>query len=196
MEALNAEISEWLNRLEAVREQVDARFGGMHFDRLNWKPDAATWSVAQVLDHVLTSNETYFDLFDEIASGKRKRRFWERISPFSGVLGRKMVKDLGAEVRKKYTSPPAFRPKQSQITADIVDRFDDHIKALKEKYEALRGQDGRQIITSPAAGFITYSLHNALAIIAGHAERHLYQAIRLAEHTNFPPQTQENDPSN
>jgi hypothetical protein len=145
------------------------------------------WSVGLILDHIVTTNATYFPQLKTIADGSYKMKFWTRFSPFSGIFGRSMVKQLGPDYSKKFVAPPAFRPASSKVHKDILKYFGESQNQLLSFLNRLEAQPiGRLKIVSPASDFITYSLKAALTVIDVHTARHLQQADRLMELSEFP----------
>jgi hypothetical protein len=53
-------------------EETRARFGGLAAEQLNWKPSADQWSVAQCMDHLVTTNGTYFPSFEKVLRAPNK----------------------------------------------------------------------------------------------------------------------------
>ncbi|MEL7341094.1 MAG: DinB family protein, partial [Bacteroidota bacterium] len=152
-----------------------------------WKPNPKSWSIAQCLDHLITTNELYFPIFDGLKTGTVPSNFFARFGIMSGYFGRLLRRTLGPDVVRKAKSPANFQPSQSDLGGDIVSRFLAHQEVLLQAYADLPNQDLSQIIMiSPAASFVTYSIEDALHILAGHEERHLRQAQRVMQEANFP----------
>ncbi len=77
-----------------------------------------------------------------------------------------MRRTLAATSGSRMQSPTSIRP-ASTAPADIVQRFLDHQQLLIRHFTAMSGCDVRQVITSPFAGFITYTFGDACEISAG-----------------------------
>jgi hypothetical protein len=176
-----------IESLRNATTRVEDACGSLTDFQLNWRPDPKTWSVGLILEHLITTNRTYFPVFREIAEGKYKMKFWTRISPLSGSLGKSMVKTLGPDTSKTYLSPPAFRPTRSKVDAQVIARFREMQEELIGLIQRMDKVDlDKTKISSPASGFITYSLHHAIRIVDLHEARHLQQADRLIAHPDFP----------
>jgi hypothetical protein len=80
-------LSELVSAANSIGDQAFAAFGYLTAHQLNWKPSADEWSVAQCFDHLVTSNEAYFTIFEKVLSGDKKNTFWEP-SLASRVLGK------------------------------------------------------------------------------------------------------------
>jgi len=178
---MNDRATRMIRTLEEVTADVRTTFGQLSTEALNRKPAADSWSVAQCLDHLITINTLYFPLLDSMRVGPPTPSTWERFSPLSGIFGRLLIKTLSPDYKKKVkTSRKAF-PSSSTIDAGIIDRFADHQDTLIQRVRSIAPSvdPDRTIVTSPLAGFITYSLADCLTLLAVHEQRHLAQAKRV-----------------
>jgi len=166
--------------LEQISGDVRAAFGGLDSEQLNRKADEQSWSVAQCLDHLITINSLYFPIFETLRSGKPVNTFLEKYSPLSGFFGRYLIKAMMPENPKKIKTSPKAYPSSSEIGSDIVDRFEDHNGKLADHIGGISPEvDLNTIITSPLAGFVTYSLDDCLTMLVVHEQRHVLQAKRV-----------------
>ena len=173
--------------LDQVTSEVEAAFGRLSHSQLNWKPSADRWSIAQCLDHLVTINRLYFPLLASLRSGAPSPGFWERHSPFSGLLGRLLIKTLSPENRKKTKTSAKAEPSTSEIDG-IIERFVRHQAELIAHIRDIpRSVDRtRTIVTSPLLSWVTYSLDDCLTILVVHEKRHVLQARRVMEDVAFP----------
>ena len=178
---------------------ADARdaFGSSTPEQLNWKPGEKSWSVAQCIDHLITTHSLYFPLFERLAAGAERQTFWERYSPFSGFFGRFLIKGLDPKNLKKMKTTGKAQPSASEIGGDIIDRFCKHQEQIIDAINKLPGNldATKQIITSPLLGAITYSLADALTFVPMHCRRHFDQAKRAMETNGFPATGERTTPS-
>lgn len=167
--------------LDDVTREVEALCGPLTVDQLNWTPGPGRWSIAQCLDHLITTNALYFPVFDAMATGRYTPPLWARLSPFSGFLGRFLIRSLDPANAKPITTVPAAEPSSSALPADIVARFVAHQRELIRRLRALPAtlDPASTKMASPLAGAVTYSLTDCLQIIAVHERRHLGQATRV-----------------
>jgi hypothetical protein len=182
-------------RIETISSQLAttatnsvAAFGGLSGTQLNWKPGEKTWSVAQCLDHLITTHSLYFPELERLAMGTAAQSFWQSYSPLSGFFGRFLIKSLDPKNSKKMKTTAKASPSSSEIGDDIVRRFFEHqhqlIDAIKKLPETL--DLSKTIVTSPLLGFVTYSLEDTFTFLPLHCERHFGQAKRVMEAEGFP----------
>ncbi|MEM6346270.1 MAG: DinB family protein [Bacteroidota bacterium] len=178
-------------RIEAVSAEVEKEFSALDGLSLNWKVSPKSWSIAQCLDHLITTNKLYFPILTAAQNAQPPQNIFSRLKLFSGFFGRTLRKQLGAEVISKSKSPKNFRPTASDLSTDIVSNFLRHQETLIAQFEALPERDFKNMMMiSPAAAFVTYSLEDALYILTGHEERHLGQAKRVMQMPGFPTNLQ------
>ena len=172
-----------------VRRDVAARFGHLTEAQLNWKPTPQDWSVGQCFDHILTSNDLYFDTFDAVLRGTKETRFLERVPVLPGLYGRFLIEALRPAAARKMPTSPNFYPTQSAVDPGIIDRFlaqQDHLMATLEALARADVDLGRVTMTSPASSVVTYSVLDGCRIIVIHEQHHIGQIQRLLDWPAFP----------
>lgn len=176
-----------IERLNAVTKDVRKAFGSFDEEQLNWKPSSESWSVGQCLDHLITSNATYFPVLEGIASGSYKPGAWTKVPFAADLFGRMIKKAVHPDNAKKYKTMPVFEPARSEIPASVVEDFAGQQEKLKVMFEKLDDQELlSKKVSSPASGMVTLRVADALEILALHERRHFNQAVRVTELTNFP----------
>lgn len=180
-------MDERIGELERITAHVEATFGGLSREQLNWKPAPDRWSIAQCLDHLITINRLYFPLFASMNAGPPAPTFWERYSPFSGLLGRMLVRSLSPDNARRMKTSPKAEPSSSAIDEGIVDRFARHQAELVAHMRQIPdGIDRRRtIVTSPLLSWVTYSLDDCLTMLVVHEQRHVQQAERVKASAGF-----------
>lgn len=168
--------------LEKITTDVRESFGGLDAAQLNWKADEKSWSVAQCLDHLITINSLYFPIFEKLRSANIANTFYEKYSPLSGFFGRYLIKAMMPENPKKMKTSKKAYPSASDLGGDIVLKFEDHQRKLAEHIDGISSAlDLRTIMTSPLAGFVTYSVDDCLTMLVVHEQRHVLQAKRVMQ---------------
>jgi hypothetical protein len=179
-------IEDLITRLEEAEKKVRNHFSGFDLETLNRKLNPETWSIGQCLDHLLVSDCAYFPGLKKITEEKKGMGFWEKWSPFSGLLGKVLVSQVGEYPKKNMHAPKVFIPSSSEIDMGILERFYKHLDTLKEFMALSKDLDLDKIrITSPVSSFITYSLRNAYLLLVQHEHRHINQAIKLKQKMNL-----------
>ncbi len=174
-----------IETLDEIAKQVQLHFGNMDTAALNWKPSPDAWSIAQVLDHIMVSDSTYYPQFDALLAGTHRQTWYMKIRFISRFWGARLIKDAGPVISKKFKNPAVFSPSQSALPADILNRFAAHQKQMKEYFMKLQSFDPQiTILYSPVTKLITYNLADLFQILLGHQQRHIGQALRVLASMN------------
>ncbi|HEX6717968.1 MAG TPA: DinB family protein [Pyrinomonadaceae bacterium] len=169
-----------------IAADAKSTFGGLTPSQLNWKPAPERWSVAQCFDHLITSNKGYFPIVEGVLAG-HKPTLWQQMPVLPGLAAKLLIKSLDPASTRKIKAPGKFQPAQSDITASVIGDFVDQQAKIVEKMKATEHLDLEKIIiTSPALGFVTYSVMDAYRVIVVHEARHFQQAKRVTEEAAFP----------
>jgi len=57
----------YLSDLEILTEEIRSAFSNLDTEQINWKPSPKKWSVAQCLDHLIVTSQSYQSTFDSIS---------------------------------------------------------------------------------------------------------------------------------
>jgi len=183
---MDERITEIISALTQAAEDARATFGHLTSEQLNWKPAENNWSVGQCFEHIIKTNEQFFPEFQKLATGARKNTVFQAYSPFSGMMGRFLVKAV-SEDSKKAKAPSKTIVPPSEIGGDIIERFAVHIDGVNEMIEKCAAADRKKtVVSSPFLAIFTYSLEDAYTVLVEHTRRHFRQAKRVTEAPGFP----------
>jgi hypothetical protein len=184
---INAYLAEMFVQARATRDRVVHDFGALDGDQLNWKPSPDRWSVAQCLQHLITSNEQYWPALEAIAAGSKTSTIYERLPLLPLLWGALVRRAVAPDSGIRSRTSASLVPSASDLPGSIVSDFAANVEAHLERIAATGGVDHRRVIvTSPIARFITYSVKDAVIITITHLERHYRQASRVMAHEAFP----------
>lgn len=176
--------------IAAARQMIadtERTFGALTTAQLNWKPGVDQWSVGQCFDHLQVTKEPYFQIIEQVLNGTKPRSLWEKVPFWPRFIGKQIIKATQPESARKVKTRPPFEPAQSSIDPHILQSFiaqeQRWIKAI-ERTSAI--DSATLIITSPVAAMITYSLLDAMQLMAVHERRHFQQAERVMQTAGFP----------
>ena len=173
--------------LDAVARDAYATFGGFDSRRLNWRPDATRWSIAQCFDHLLTANRLMFQAADDALKDGAPRTIWQRLPVLPAAFGRMMIRSQAPSASRKFTAPAQAHPAASDIEAAIIQRFVEQHRDAVARLQALdERRAARVIMTSPFVRVITYSVLDGWRLVFAHDRRHFEQARRVAQLSEFP----------
>lgn len=187
MDYQNLTLPQIYDETEAIAGDARTLFGHLNPRQLNWKPSADSWSVAQCLEHLITSNRSYDPAFDLILKGAYSKTFMHRIPFLPGFFGRILIKSVSPDARRKLKAPGLAQPSSSAIEPQIVERFIANQRETLAKMKSLEdGDPAKIIVTSPFLSVVVYSALDAFRLIVAHERRHFAQAQRVTQAEGFP----------
>ena len=71
--------------------EYEKEIGPLYSEQLNWKPNPTSWSVGQCVDHIVTTNRLYFNIFDALLNGTKSSNFWEKVPFLPGFFGKFLI---------------------------------------------------------------------------------------------------------
>jgi hypothetical protein len=173
--------------LEAVAVDAQRTFGNLDARQVNWRPDAAKWSVAQCLEHLIAANRLMMTAGQRAFDESHPRTFWQRMPGLPGIFGRLLIRSQAPQATRKYTASPLAQPAASDLAGDVVTRF---VSQNHEIVAWLRGLDeprlARVVMVSPFVAFIVYSVLDGARLVLAHDHRHIEQARRVTQAPGFP----------
>jgi len=144
---------------------------------LNWKSSESKWSIAQIMQHIITTNRSYFPLFNLIKNNKFNSPWIGKFPPLPSFMGKMILSYVRPDMKKKSKTVEIWEPSYSIIPVEILNRFKLHQEEFMQWIDLLDEYfDTNLIIRSPASRIIVYSLDTAIEIMVAHEERHLNQA--------------------
>ena len=172
----------WIDEIEELTGLYRARFGNLDADELNWKPAPDAWSVGQVLDHLIRTNESYFPLLEGARADDYRPPLHGRLGFVARFLGRLILKAVRPEATRKVRTMPAWEPTESDVSSDVVERF---VRHQGELADVVRGAadlvERGVVIPSPASRLLVYDVGSAFDILVAHERRHLGQATEVRD---------------
>lgn len=170
----------WLRQIDQTTQKAQDAFGTLATEALNRKPAPDAWSIAQCLDHLMVTNQTYWPVVQQLRAGTYRTPWHARFGFLTRFFGNIVLGSVQPDRRRKMKTFPIWEPAQSDLPGDIVARFVNHQNELKELIRS--SEDllaGGTVISSPANRIIVYKLATAFDVIVTHEERHLQQALEV-----------------
>jgi hypothetical protein len=175
-----------LVQVEASETWFHRRVLPLSIEQLRWRPDARHWSIAECLHHLNLTLELYLPKIDDAICRAPR----DRSASTGGIrYERAEVEALRLfepPVIVPVSAPAPTIPGPAVDPVWLVERFhqtrDRYLDAVRRSF----GMDlGRCRIIEPIYPVII-SLGGTLALIAAHDRRHMWQAERVRQATNFP----------
>lgn len=174
-----------ISEFTAADERATALAKTLTPRQLNWKPRPQTWSVGQCLEHLCVANEVYLPAISNSLEGRQPAVVPE-ITP--GRLGQWFIRNYiepSAETRRGR-APKKITP-GTQIEPAVLDRFLRSNDKAREVVQRARNHDVNRIrFKNPFIPVLRFTVGTGLEILAKHERRHLLQAERIRESSEFP----------
>ncbi|MEO1715427.1 MAG: DinB family protein, partial [Bacteroidota bacterium] len=176
----NKLIKHWTDTLSQCTEAYLQLAEALSIEELHQPPEAQAWSIAQILEHLIIINETYFPILEQLKAGSYRAYWTSRIPGFANWMGQMIHQSVLPETSRKTQTFPIWEPTQATQVPNIIERFKEHqekmINAIHSSEYLLQKNP---VVSSPANKVIVYRLAKAFEIIVSHEQRHLRQAQQL-----------------
>jgi DinB superfamily len=171
--------------LSASDEVANKLVAGFNEQQLNWQPAPGSWSVGQCLEHLCITNEAYLPAISAALKEKPDAPVGAIIPGwFGGWFLRSFIEP--SPQTKRVSSPSKIRP-TTRVGMSVLERFLSVNQSCREVIVSARSKDVNRIrFWNPFINGIRFTVGTGLEIIAGHERRHLLQAERVRNSTNFP----------
>jgi len=173
-------VNRWSSDLDEITNSFKQAFGTLTIDELNWKPNASTWSIAQIIHHLIVVNETYYPILEQIRNNTYYSPRFGQIGFLNRFFGKLILSSVQPTQKKKVKTFPIWEPELSAIRSDILKQFEIHQAELKQVI--INSADliaKNTVISSPANRMIVYKLETAFDIMVAHEKRHFKQAQEI-----------------
>jgi hypothetical protein len=174
------------DELNKITSEIESEFGTLDNIQLNWKPDSKSWSISQIISHMIIMNRKYFPSIERALSDKYKITFWERINPTTKYTGRQMIQNQGPEMPHTYQTAMAFRPPAGMIGQNVIEDFRRMQDELIAFVMRINENNKNRVITSPVANLVTLRLEDLVLMLVAHEKRHFFQAKKVSGRIDFP----------
>ncbi len=167
-------------QFEAVENDARALVSGLDERRGGWRETAGSWSVAECLDHLATSNRIYLGAMKGAAAAAKEKGRMRRGPAAPGFAGRWFARSLEPPVSFKAPAPKAIRPRTAPSLAGAAASFFAEHAAAREFLDRYADLDLAGVtFPNPLLRGAPFSLATGLHVIAAHERRHLWQGWRV-----------------
>lgn len=155
-------------------------------EQLNWKRDSKTWSIAQVLEHLVITNEGYFkEINNKIHLLKDSTSYNYKLkNTFFASLIYYTVKP---NTKMKAKTPAVMMPDSSFVSADILNKYLSLNKTIQDCLINTKNKDLNSVkIISFVNSMIKMNFWEAFLITITHDLRHIQQIDRIKKYQGLP----------
>ena len=180
-------ISSFIATVEIIDDEVRQTFGELSKEQFNWKPNPKSWSIAQCLEHLIVTNDLYFENIQKVADGTHRNNLFSKIPFVTDLIGFGMKKILSPDWKMKMKTFEMFKPSYSDVSESILEDFSKHQEKFIALMESTKDLDCREIkVAEPIGVAVNLRLIDAFEVLVVHEQRHFNQARRVLEMEKFP----------
>lgn len=155
-------------------------------EQLNWKPDPGTWSVLEVVAHLVETTSSYMPKLDKAVNQPNTK---PESQVEIGFMGKLLAKGSAPNAgKKRMKTPKVFLPQQTDLSKEELEKAwtnsQEYLMSLCKTLDQFNLSKTK--LKSPASGFIKLNVAGAMLTLMVHQKRHLEQIDRLLQHPNFP----------
>jgi len=181
------ELESYREQFERVAEQAKSLTEGLSEAQFNWRPKPGEWSIQECMAHLIIVGQQEIKFIERAVHSGRQEGI-TGAGPFRyGFIERTILRQTEPPVRRKFSAPAHFRPVDGQPLTAIVPTFLHLQSQLGRIAGECEGLDlARVKVATPITRWLKLSLGITFAQAAAHERRHLEQARRVREHSQFP----------
>jgi hypothetical protein len=179
-------LQKYLGEAPLLIDTANKQFGGLSETQTNWKPSEEKWSIGECIEHLVVTHKLYNSKIKELQpifeeSGEGSLKFKHTFS------GRMILKYVDPNTTTRTKTFKVFKPSMKQTDTNIIRSFCEEVETMISFAGKLHGVDLIKLkISSPVTKLLRMNIGDALLINLYHDKRHLYQAEKILDETNFP----------
>lgn len=180
---MKAALKQTYLKLETLKKQVISDFDQLSENQRNWKKDEQTWSLNQVIDHIVISETKSLNYIQKkIQKPEALLKPGFKTKMYGKLLGFVMQSNIKYKARVDIVLPAAG---ESQNWEDLKTRWNvPRIAMLNLIDEGSMDVLSKLVYKHPIAGRLTYE--QCLEFCRTHLMHHMKQIDRIKAETNFP----------
>jgi hypothetical protein len=176
------DIANLQDQLDAVERDARLLVHDLTEENGCWHAEASSWSVAQCLDHLATTNKVYLGAMKDPAIRGRAAGQFRRGPALPGMVGKWFAATMEPPVKAplKMRAPRNIKPGVSPSLMDAFGRFSESQNEIRNYLSSNSDLDLAGIrFPNPLVRGIRFSLATGLHVVTAHERRHLWQAWRV-----------------
>jgi hypothetical protein len=165
-------LADWQERNQEMQRRLLRLISALDEKTLNMPPDVAAWSPAQVIAHLVLSNQRYLPRME--AALQNAERFSGNPPVHYSFFGRFLRKVAGPG--GNAPAPKSLHPPTATIPTTIVQEWEQQQLQLLSLLNRANGVDLSRIrVWNPLVRIIPMNLADCFELLTAHTERHVAQ---------------------
>jgi len=172
-----------MDQVEASKAWFTRRVLPLSLEQLRWRPAPRRWSIAECLDHLNITLGVYLAKIDDaiaLASCGGEGPTHDEQAEIDAL------KQVEPPVAVPMAAPPALIPAPAVDPDNLVDCFHRSRDRYANTVRRGSGLDLPRIVLVEPVDPLIHTLGGALAFLAAHDRRHMWQAEQVRRASRFP----------
>ena len=180
-----------LDQLRACADDLSREAGplvsGLDDDQVNWRPgEGRGWSIAQCLDHLAITTNTYLDAIEAAVRAAPNRRGVAAAPVTPGWFARWFIRQLEPPVRLRMPAPGRIAPAPRRSASEAERAFLASLDRYRTALDAAANTDVNALRFANPFAPIRFTVGAGLVVIVAHDRRHLWQAWNVRTAAGLP----------
>ncbi|QHL87851.1 DinB family protein [Nibribacter ruber] len=178
-------ITQLQDRVQHVKATVQSEFLPLDAAALNFKPQPASWSILECLEHLNRYSRFYLPAFEK-AIAQVPAAGSDEVVKYSW-FGKKSLEMVNPASAKKHKTLQRMNPHNSQLSKAVLDEFLQHQDRLLQLLSRAATVDlNKKALPVEFFPLLKLRLGEALEFVVLHEQRHLQQALRVKASASQP----------
>ncbi|MBT8186553.1 MAG: DinB family protein [Croceitalea sp.] len=175
-----AERAKAVDHLNKTKDHMMEVLDGLTEDQLDFKPSADSWSIAECVEHLAISENTFGSIVQATVAAPANPAMRDSVKLNDDQLyGLIVNRDQKVKTSEAFEPSGKFGSFKETLTA-FLDKRKEHVEYVKTTTHDLRSHFNSNL------PFGTVDAYQLLIFAAGHTERHVLQMEEIMEHEDFP----------
>jgi hypothetical protein len=173
--------------VDDLTREVGPLLSGRDDDQVNWLPgEGRGWSIAQCLDHLAITTNTYLDAIEAAVRTAPKRHEPAALPVVPGWFARWFIRQLEPPVKLRMPAPGKIVPAPRRSASEAERAFLASLDRYRSVLDAASSIDVNAVRFANPFAPIRFTVGAGLVVIVAHGRRHLWQARNVRAAADLP----------
>ena len=130
-------IDDWHQIIDEVNAGFKQLNESLNIEQINTRPHEKGWSIAQIMDHLVVINSSYFPMLQALREGKFKPPFIAKFSPIAKFIGNSILRSVQPESPNKVRTFAIWEPSTVALLEDSFPKLETTSEIAKRRDPSL-----------------------------------------------------------
>jgi hypothetical protein len=179
-------LHELAREADVLERDAATLLDGLTDEHANWRASPGAWSIAQCVDHLAVTQNTYLAAIESVLAGAARAPAGTvpRIAPSRPSLW--FIRQMEPPVKMRFPAPKKIVPAPRRTPEDVGSAFRASLYRLRHTMHAASRLDLNRVRFPNPFAPVRFTIGTGLAVIVAHGRRHLWQAWQVRRSPGFP----------